>query len=187
MFSRWAAQSGCTCCHIYVNVHFTSMQVVAVVLTPAGGVVWSGMVGYDPNSPLASLTSEEAALAGSAAGMVTRALISPLDVIKIRFQVGDICLPHNNRNHPGFRGNMAVVLVLRCFLWISTGNVLSLIFFLWMETNRRLRVFWFKWKTRSFIFVFLQEASRHFFYSICRIQMFVSFSDTKYCLNKSSC
>ncbi|KAI7803585.1 mitochondrial thiamine pyrophosphate carrier [Triplophysa rosa] len=45
------------------------------------------MVGYDPNSPLASLTSEEAALAGSAAGMVTRALISPLDVVKIRFQL----------------------------------------------------------------------------------------------------
>ncbi|KAA0706415.1 Mitochondrial thiamine pyrophosphate carrier [Triplophysa tibetana] len=44
------------------------------------------MVGYDPNSPLASLTSEEAALAGSAAGMVTRALISPLDVIKTDFR-----------------------------------------------------------------------------------------------------
>lgn len=45
------------------------------------------MVGYDPNVPGAALTPEEAALAGSAAGMVTRALISPLDVIKIRFQV----------------------------------------------------------------------------------------------------
>ncbi|KAL1278722.1 hypothetical protein QQF64_025395 [Cirrhinus molitorella] len=45
------------------------------------------MVGYDPASPAAALTTEEAALAGSAAGMVTRAIISPLDVIKIRFQL----------------------------------------------------------------------------------------------------
>ncbi|XP_030649751.1 mitochondrial thiamine pyrophosphate carrier [Chanos chanos] len=45
------------------------------------------MVGYDPGSTGASLSPEEAALAGSAAGMVTRALISPLDVIKIRFQL----------------------------------------------------------------------------------------------------
>ncbi len=45
------------------------------------------MVGYDPDSPGVALSPEEAALAGSAAGMVTRALISPLDVIKIRFQV----------------------------------------------------------------------------------------------------
>ncbi|XP_066515413.1 mitochondrial thiamine pyrophosphate carrier isoform X2 [Hoplias malabaricus] len=42
------------------------------------------MVGYDPNL---NLTPDEAALAGSAAGMVTRAIISPLDVIKIRFQI----------------------------------------------------------------------------------------------------
>ncbi|KAG9279209.1 mitochondrial thiamine pyrophosphate carrier [Astyanax mexicanus] len=42
------------------------------------------MVGYDPSS---ALTPEEAALAGSAAGMVTRAIISPLDVVKIRFQL----------------------------------------------------------------------------------------------------
>ncbi|XP_066515416.1 mitochondrial thiamine pyrophosphate carrier isoform X3 [Hoplias malabaricus] len=42
------------------------------------------MVGYDPNL---NLTPDEAALAGSAAGMVTRAIISPLDVIKIRFQL----------------------------------------------------------------------------------------------------
>ncbi|KAI4888506.1 hypothetical protein NFI96_009836, partial [Prochilodus magdalenae] len=39
---------------------------------------------YDPRS---ALTPEEAALAGSAAGMVTRAIISPLDVVKIRFQL----------------------------------------------------------------------------------------------------
>ncbi|XP_076866704.1 mitochondrial thiamine pyrophosphate carrier [Brachyhypopomus gauderio] len=44
------------------------------------------MVGYDPASR-AALSPEEAALAGSAAGMVTRALISPLDVVKIRFQL----------------------------------------------------------------------------------------------------
>ncbi|KAM8825481.1 mitochondrial thiamine pyrophosphate carrier isoform 2-T4 [Synchiropus picturatus] len=45
------------------------------------------MVGFDPAAPGAALTPEEAALAGSAAGMVTRALISPFDVIKIRFQL----------------------------------------------------------------------------------------------------
>nr|XP_020472077.1 mitochondrial thiamine pyrophosphate carrier [Monopterus albus]XP_020472078.1 mitochondrial thiamine pyrophosphate carrier [Monopterus albus] len=45
------------------------------------------MVGYDPRSQTAALTPEEAALAGSAAGMVTRALISPFDVVKIRFQL----------------------------------------------------------------------------------------------------
>ncbi|KAL2101163.1 hypothetical protein ACEWY4_002924 [Coilia grayii] len=45
------------------------------------------MVGYDPRSSNAVRSPEEAALAGSAAGMVTRALISPLDVIKIRFQL----------------------------------------------------------------------------------------------------
>lgn len=45
------------------------------------------MVGYDPRAKDAALSSEEAALAGSAAGMVTRALVSPFDVIKIRFQL----------------------------------------------------------------------------------------------------
>lgn len=45
------------------------------------------MVGYDPRAKDAALSSEEAALAGSAAGMVTRAIISPFDVIKIRFQL----------------------------------------------------------------------------------------------------
>ncbi|XP_046893403.1 mitochondrial thiamine pyrophosphate carrier [Hypomesus transpacificus] len=45
------------------------------------------MVGFDPGAQSPSLAPEQAALAGSAAGMVTRALISPLDVIKIRFQL----------------------------------------------------------------------------------------------------
>lgn len=45
------------------------------------------MVGYDPRAQDTALTPEEAALAGSAAGMVTRVLISPFDVIKIRFQL----------------------------------------------------------------------------------------------------
>ncbi|XP_028824443.1 mitochondrial thiamine pyrophosphate carrier isoform X2 [Denticeps clupeoides] len=45
------------------------------------------MVGYNPASEEAPITAKEAAAAGSAAGMVTRAMISPLDVIKIRFQL----------------------------------------------------------------------------------------------------
>lgn len=45
------------------------------------------MVGFDPGAQGAAPSAEEAALAGSAAGLVTRALISPLDVLKIRFQV----------------------------------------------------------------------------------------------------
>lgn len=49
------------------------------------------MVGYDPGAGGAALSPEEAALAGSAAGMVTRALVSPFDVIKIRFQVFTLC------------------------------------------------------------------------------------------------
>lgn len=43
------------------------------------------MVGYDPEAKCVS--SVEAAVAGSASGLVSRVLVSPLDVIKIRFQV----------------------------------------------------------------------------------------------------
>mgnify|MGYP001856057121 CR=1 FL=1 len=46
------------------------------------------MVGYDPEAKCVSTV--EAAAAGSASGFVTRVLISPLDVIKIRFQVSDL-------------------------------------------------------------------------------------------------
>ncbi|XP_054615641.1 mitochondrial thiamine pyrophosphate carrier isoform X2 [Dunckerocampus dactyliophorus] len=52
-----------------------------------GGRGLRDMVGYDPRAQGAPLTAEEAALAGSAAGIVTRALVSPFDVIKIRFQL----------------------------------------------------------------------------------------------------
>ncbi|XP_063816707.1 MIF4G domain-containing protein isoform X2 [Pseudophryne corroboree] len=45
------------------------------------------MVGYDPGSEGCRLSVTEVATAGSLSGLVTRASISPLDVIKIRFQL----------------------------------------------------------------------------------------------------
>ncbi|XP_008071512.1 mitochondrial thiamine pyrophosphate carrier [Carlito syrichta] len=45
------------------------------------------MVGYDPKADGRNNTKFEVAVAGSVSGLVTRALISPLDVIKIRFQL----------------------------------------------------------------------------------------------------
>ncbi|KAM8784873.1 mitochondrial thiamine pyrophosphate carrier isoform 3-T3 [Rhynchonycteris naso] len=45
------------------------------------------MVGYDPKADGRNISNFEAAVAGSVSGLVTRVLISPLDVIKIRFQL----------------------------------------------------------------------------------------------------
>lgn len=45
------------------------------------------MVGFDPAAKSESLAPEDAALAGSLSGFVTRAIISPFDIIKIRFQL----------------------------------------------------------------------------------------------------
>ncbi|XP_044309921.1 mitochondrial thiamine pyrophosphate carrier isoform X1 [Varanus komodoensis] len=45
------------------------------------------MVGYDPDSECSSLSTVEIAAAGSASGLVTRAMIGPFDVLKIRFQL----------------------------------------------------------------------------------------------------
>ncbi|ELW68318.1 Mitochondrial thiamine pyrophosphate carrier [Tupaia chinensis] len=45
------------------------------------------MVGYDPSADGRNVTKFEVAVAGSVSGLVTRVLISPLDVIKIRFQL----------------------------------------------------------------------------------------------------
>nr|XP_045744439.1 mitochondrial thiamine pyrophosphate carrier isoform X5 [Mirounga angustirostris] len=44
------------------------------------------MVGYDPKADGRNISSFEVAVAGSVSGLVTRVMISPLDVIKIRFQ-----------------------------------------------------------------------------------------------------
>ncbi|KAM4012516.1 mitochondrial thiamine pyrophosphate carrier-like [Anomaloglossus baeobatrachus] len=71
------------------------------------------MVGYDPSSEGRLLSATEVATAGSLSGLVTRAAISPLDVIKIRFQlqIEDV----NGRGKPGkYRGILhAVRLILR--------------------------------------------------------------------------
>lgn len=45
------------------------------------------MVGYDPKADGRNISNFEVAVAGSVSGLITRALISPLDVIKIRFQL----------------------------------------------------------------------------------------------------
>ncbi|KAG8564959.1 hypothetical protein GDO81_012647 [Engystomops pustulosus] len=71
------------------------------------------MVGYDPGTGGQLLTTTEVATAGSLSGLVTRAAISPLDVIKIRFQLQIEAL--NGRGKPGkYRGILqAVGLILR--------------------------------------------------------------------------
>ncbi|XP_056144472.1 mitochondrial thiamine pyrophosphate carrier [Lampris incognitus] len=70
------------------------------------------MVGYDPLAQGVALSPEEAALAGSAAGMVTRALVSPFDVIKIRFQL-QIERVSSRRPEGKYRG---LVQASRCIL-----------------------------------------------------------------------
>ncbi|XP_006886436.1 PREDICTED: mitochondrial thiamine pyrophosphate carrier [Elephantulus edwardii] len=54
------------------------------------------MVGYDPGTDCRNNSKFEVAVAGSASGLVTRALISPLDVIKIRFQLQIERLHHSD-------------------------------------------------------------------------------------------
>lgn len=47
------------------------------------------MVGYDPHEKI-HLSSVAHAVAGAVSGAASRALTQPLDVIKIRFQVGTL-------------------------------------------------------------------------------------------------
>ena len=48
------------------------------------------MVGFDPaNDP--GLSRIQYAIAGATSGVITRALIQPIDVVKIRFQVCSRC------------------------------------------------------------------------------------------------
>ncbi len=44
------------------------------------------MVGYDPNKK--DLTSSQILIASTTSGFIARFLLQPVDVIKIRFQVG---------------------------------------------------------------------------------------------------
>nr|XP_020021126.1 mitochondrial thiamine pyrophosphate carrier [Castor canadensis]XP_020021127.1 mitochondrial thiamine pyrophosphate carrier [Castor canadensis]XP_020021128.1 mitochondrial thiamine pyrophosphate carrier [Castor canadensis] len=61
------------------------------------------MVGYDPKADARSNSKLEVAVAGSLSGFVTRALISPLDVIKIRFQlqIERLCRSDPNAKYHG--------------------------------------------------------------------------------------
>ncbi|NXG77727.1 TPC protein, partial [Baryphthengus martii] len=68
------------------------------------------MVGYDPETKCVS--SVEAAAAGSASGFVTRVLVSPLDVIKIRFQLQIEQLSSRN---PGAKYHSILQAVQRIF------------------------------------------------------------------------
>lgn len=56
------------------------------------------MVGYDPKVDGRNISNFEVVVAGSVSGLVTRALISPLDVIKIRFQLQ---IERLSRSDPG--------------------------------------------------------------------------------------
>ncbi|KAM5273348.1 mitochondrial thiamine pyrophosphate carrier [Ctenodactylus gundi] len=56
------------------------------------------MVGYDPEADVRNNSKVEIAVAGSVSGLVTRVLISPLDVIKIRFQLQVERLSHRDPN-----------------------------------------------------------------------------------------
>ncbi|XP_009947158.1 PREDICTED: mitochondrial thiamine pyrophosphate carrier [Leptosomus discolor] len=68
------------------------------------------MVGYDPEAKCVSTV--EAAAAGSASGLVTRVLISPLDVIKIRFQLQ---IEQLSASNPGAKYHGILQAVQRIF------------------------------------------------------------------------
>ncbi|KAM9434137.1 mitochondrial thiamine pyrophosphate carrier [Clarias gariepinus] len=68
------------------------------------------MVGYDPSST--TLYPGDAALAGSASGLVTRAIISPMDVLKIRFQL-QVERVSSSRPEGKYRG---ILQAWRCIL-----------------------------------------------------------------------
>lgn len=72
------------------------------------------MVGYDPEAKCVS--AAEAAAAGSASGLVTRVLVSPLDVLKIRFQVPD-------RGGPGDRDERACEGAELVLTWVNRSPV----------------------------------------------------------------
>lgn len=55
------------------------------------------MVGYDPKADGRNISKFEVAVSGSLSGFVTRILVCPLDVIKIRFQLQ---IEHLSRSDP---------------------------------------------------------------------------------------
>lgn len=74
------------------------------------------MVGYDPRADGSNISKSEVAVAGSLSGLVTRALISPLDVIKIRFQLQIERLSHSD---PGAKYHGIVQATRR--IWQDEG------------------------------------------------------------------
>ncbi|XP_037350265.1 mitochondrial thiamine pyrophosphate carrier [Talpa occidentalis] len=71
------------------------------------------MVGYDPKADDRNISNFEVVVAGSVSGLVTRALISPLDVIKIRFQLQ---IERLSRSDPGAKYH-GILQACRQILW----------------------------------------------------------------------
>lgn len=85
------------------------------------------MVGYDPKADGRNISSFEVAVAGSVSGLVTRVQISPLDVIKIRFQVPFPLLPCNGLED---KDTLSCQTVLRAQNFVEEEHFTTLLPFL---------------------------------------------------------
>ena len=85
------------------------------------------MVGFHPDDQR-ELTKTEHSVAAAGSGVITRGLIQPLDVIKIRFQVcnNGTCWAFLELNYASVTFNvLAVYYMLKCALKCPPGGHLS--------------------------------------------------------------